>query len=231
MEKLNKGLEVTLLVQKSIEESKTVRSMDDQSIKNCETNLKYALEDLDELIMKTLNEMSLEDFGKNAYDLRVWLSTIDVYQDTCLDNIKDPEQRKTMESGLHNSTELTGIAVDIVYGFDDILKALNIPISLNDKPIPSNARRLLEQMEVDQDGYLTWLHHNDRRLLGAPGESPPNVVVVKDGSRFKTINEALATYPIHHKGRFAIYVKKGIYDEIVTVKEYEECFHVWRWTG
>ncbi|GFQ05420.1 putative pectinesterase/pectinesterase inhibitor 45, partial [Phtheirospermum japonicum] len=48
----------------------------------------------------------------------------------------------------------------------------------------------------------------------------PNIVVAKDGSgQFKTIGEAIAAYPAGHQGRFSIYIKAGVYDEEVKIKE------------
>ncbi|PON93077.1 Pectinesterase inhibitor domain containing protein [Trema orientale] len=61
----------------------------------------------------------------------------------------------------------------------------------------------------------------DRRLLRSKkgNQNPsPNKIVAKDGSGdFKTIGEALASYPKKHEGRYVIYVKAGIYDEYLTV--------------
>ncbi|XP_019085533.1 PREDICTED: probable pectinesterase 56 [Camelina sativa] len=45
-----------------------------------------------------------------------------------------------------------------------------------------------------------------------------NLVVSKDGTgNYKTINEAVAAVPAFSKTRFVIYVKKGIYDEIINI--------------
>ncbi|KAI3819192.1 hypothetical protein L1987_13017 [Smallanthus sonchifolius] len=42
----------------------------------------------------------------------------------------------------------------------------------------------------------------------------PNAVVAKDGSgQFKTIKDAVASYPLNHQGRFILYIKAGVYDE------------------
>ncbi|KAF7804969.1 pectinesterase-like [Senna tora] len=50
------------------------------------------------------------------------------------------------------------------------------------------------------------------------GGVKPNVVVAKDGSgQFKTVQEAVDSYPKKHQGRYVIYVKAGVYDEIVKV--------------
>ncbi|PNX59274.1 pectinesterase, partial [Trifolium pratense] len=47
----------------------------------------------------------------------------------------------------------------------------------------------------------------------------PNVTVAKDGSgQFKTITEAINSYPVkNRRDRFVIYVKAGIYNEYITI--------------
>lgn len=61
----------------------------------------------------------------------------------------------------------------------------------------------------------------DRKLLAdaKKGDSvPPNAVVAKDGSgQYKTVLDAINSYPKNHKGRYVIYVKAGVYDEYITV--------------
>ncbi|XP_076906427.1 pectinesterase/pectinesterase inhibitor-like [Bidens hawaiensis] len=107
----------------------------------------------------------------------------------------------------------------------------------------SHRRLLEEAQMIEQHGFPTWVPVGDRRLLGGDesedeeGDEPepkltgqeyfkspepapvdksavPNVVVAKDGSgQFMTITEALAAYPLNHKGRYIIYIKSGEYDE------------------
>ncbi|ESQ54304.1 hypothetical protein EUTSA_v10026774mg, partial [Eutrema salsugineum] len=47
-----------------------------------------------------------------------------------------------------------------------------------------------------------------------------NIVVAKDGSgNVKTLKEAIAAAPDNSKTRYVIYVKKGIYDEVVNIRK------------
>ena len=55
-------------------------------------------------------------------------------------------------------------------------------------------------------------------LPGSTERPTPNVTVAQDGSgNFKTISEALAAIPTTYEGRYVVYVKEGVYDELVTV--------------
>ncbi|KAI5445766.1 putative pectinesterase/pectinesterase inhibitor 45 [Lathyrus oleraceus] len=55
-------------------------------------------------------------------------------------------------------------------------------------------------------------------LVGSTEKPTPNVTVAQDGSGdFKTISEALAAIPLTYEGRYVVYVKEGVYDELVTV--------------
>ncbi|CAH2077596.1 unnamed protein product, partial [Thlaspi arvense] len=48
----------------------------------------------------------------------------------------------------------------------------------------------------------------------------PDATVAKDGTgRFKTVQEAIAAAPEHGMNRYVIYVKQGIYDEVVRIGE------------
>ncbi|KAL2488791.1 Pectinesterase [Forsythia ovata] len=66
---------------------------------------------------------------------------------------------------------------------------------------------------------LTWLSKAKRKLLSAgPASLKPNAVVAQDGSgTFKTINEAVATISKKNNQTFVIFVKAGIYKEIVII--------------
>ncbi|CAJ2644761.1 pectinesterase/pectinesterase inhibitor [Trifolium pratense] len=55
-------------------------------------------------------------------------------------------------------------------------------------------------------------------LPGSTEKPTPNVTVAQDGSGdFKTISDALAAIPAKYEGRYVVYVKEGVYDELVTV--------------
>jgi pectinesterase len=52
------------------------------------------------------------------------------------------------------------------------------------------------------------------------GRVRPNAIVAKDGSgQFKTIAAAIAAYPKNLRGRYVIYVKRGVYDEYINIEK------------
>lgn len=58
---------------------------------------------------------------------------------------------------------------------------------------------------------------NDYNIGNCRNDMRPNAVVAKDGSgQYKTINDAIRNMPIQ-KGRYVIYVKAGVYNEIILV--------------
>ncbi|XP_019087617.1 PREDICTED: probable pectinesterase/pectinesterase inhibitor 42 [Camelina sativa] len=74
--------------------------------------------------------------------------------------------------------------------------------------VPSTSSDLIEMVVPSTSSDL------DSKAL----KSKANLVVSKDGTgNYRTINEAVAAAPVFSKTRFVIYVKKGIYDEIVKI--------------
>ncbi|KAJ1425602.1 Pectinesterase, catalytic [Sesbania bispinosa] len=200
--------------------------------------VKMALEDCKDLLQSAIQELqasgvlvqesSLQDINQRAAELKNWLGAVVAYQQSCLDGFNtdgEKEVQTKLQSGsLDNVGKLTGLALDIVSGITKILSAVDLNLAL--KPA---SRRLLE---VDHEGYPTWFSASDRKLLEmvsqGMGESNsghrsgggimPNAVVAKDGSgQFKTILDAINSYPKNHQGRFIIYVKAGIYNEYILV--------------
>ncbi|KAL3626395.1 hypothetical protein CASFOL_029944 [Castilleja foliolosa] len=67
--------------------------------------------------------------------------------------------------------------------------------------------------------YPNWFKASDRHLLENPLPAP-NVVVAKDGSgQFRTIGQAIASYPAQPQRKFIIYVKTGVYEEQVKIND------------
>jgi pectinesterase len=70
-------------------------------------------------------------------------------------------------------------------------------------------------------GYPTWFSKSNHMLLSKFKDVvQPNVTVAKDGSgQFKTVTEAINSYPTKSRGRyvFVVYVKAGIYNEYITI--------------
>lgn len=200
----------------SVEHSKSDNSIK-MALDDCKDLLQAAIQELGASI-NMVHENSIHNVNDNAAELKNWLGAVVAYQQSCLEGFDTDGEKKVQEqlnsSGeLDNVGKMTGLALDVVSGISQVLAAFNL--NLNLKPA---SRRLLE---VDSEGMPTWLSAADRKLLanvnkGSP--AAPNAVVAKDGSgQFKTIQAALDAYPKNLQGRYAIYVKAGVYDEYITI--------------
>ncbi|KAK4482136.1 hypothetical protein RD792_009277 [Penstemon davidsonii] len=156
-----------------------------------------------------VGDTELHTLKDRAHELRSWITSVYTLQSTCKDQIENPEYKTAIENGMVNATQLTHNAINIVAELAEAFKAFNLPFDL--KP----ARRLM-----GLNSYPSWFGAADRRLLRAQsrGQITPNVVVAKDGSgQFKTIGDAINSYPKKHQGRFIIYVKAGVYEEYINI--------------
>ncbi|KAJ1425606.1 Pectinesterase, catalytic [Sesbania bispinosa] len=188
------------------------------ALDDCKDLMEFAMDSI-EAAINLVRESNIQAIHDRTPDFRNWLSAIISYQQSCMegfDKEKDGEEQvkeQLNESSLDTMGKLTAIVLDIVTDLAKILQSFNLKLDLN----PAS-RRLLE---VDSEGYPTWFSAADRRLLAKmkDGEQvTPNAVVAKDGSgQFKTVKDAIASYPQGFKGRYIIYVKAGTYDEYITV--------------
>ncbi|XP_010543643.1 PREDICTED: probable pectinesterase/pectinesterase inhibitor 46 [Tarenaya hassleriana] len=177
-----------------------------------------ACKELIELAVEHLNETMTSLGGKVtslpelADDLRTWLSSVETYQETCVEALEDAMTKnnenvdlKTYgETHLKNSTEMTSNALAIITWLTKIADSINL------------RRRLLSSSGFGVDE--TFL---GRRLLqGTDLKKMANIVVAKDGSgKYKTISRALEDVPENSDRRTIIYVKKGVYVENVRVEK------------
>ncbi|KAG4983256.1 hypothetical protein JHK87_028005 [Glycine soja] len=190
---------------------------------NSSAGMKMALEDCKDLLQSAMHDLeasgvlvkesSLQDVHQRTAELKNWLGAVVAYQQSCLDGFDTDGEKKVQEQlqsgSLDNVGKLTGLALDVVSGITHILQSLDLDLAL--KPA---SRRLLD---VDDDGFPTWVSSADRKLL-ANDPVLPHATVAKDGSgQFRTVLDAINSYPKHHQGRYVIYVKAGIYDEYITV--------------
>lgn len=188
---------------------------------------KMALEDCKDLLQFAIDELQASTIlvndgqGRNpndrAADLKNWLGAVIAYQQSCLDGL-DTDNEKKLQSELKTGSldqveKLTALALDIVTAVSQVLSSLNLDLNVQ----PTH-RRLFD---VDSDGYPEWMSGPDRKLLAdmrTGAAVTPNVVVAKDGSgQFKTVLEAINSYPPKHVGRYVIYVKAGVYDEYIQI--------------
>lgn len=207
-------------------------------LETCEKMLGYATDELEQ-VLQLVSETEAVSLAEQIDPILVWLTAVRSYQTTCVEEIQDEKLKKDMQQGLQTSNELTFNAQKIVYNVLDILKDIGVDLGELALP-PTGQRKLLDEVdEMNKHGFPSWVSHVDRRLLGAkkggggakkpkkgqglfktppppalPPNPPPNVVVAQDGSgKFKSIKQALASYPPNHQGRFIIHVKAGTYSE------------------
>ncbi|KAL5060755.1 hypothetical protein RYX36_032359 [Vicia faba] len=193
------------------------------ALDDCKDLLEFAMDSL-EMSTNLVRDNNIQGVHSQSPDIRNWLSAVISYQQSCMegfDDAKDGEKKIKQQfqiESLDRIQKITGVALDIVSGLSNILEQFSMKLDL--KPA---SRRLLAE-DIDEEGFPSWFSGSDRKLLaGMRGKGwrsrvVPNVVVAKDGSgQFKTIKDAIASYPSGNKGRYVIYVKAGVYDEYITV--------------
>lgn len=193
------------------------------ALDDCKDLIEFALDSI-ESSANLVNEHNIQALHDQSPDLRNWLSAIISYQQSCMDGFNngtngEEEVKKQLHTdSLDQMGKLTGIVLDIVTNLSKILQSFDLKLDLN----PAS-RRLLE---LDAEGYPTWFSAADRRLLDKMNQGdapPPNAVVALDGSgQFKSVKQAIDSYPKNFKGRFIIYVKAGVYNEYILIPKKSE---------
>ncbi|XP_061373591.1 pectinesterase-like [Gastrolobium bilobum] len=192
------------------------------ALDDCKDLMQFALDSL-EASANLVRDNNMQAIHDQTPDFRNWLSAVISYQQSCMEGFDDEKDGETkvkeqlQTDSLDQMGKLTGITLDIVTDLANILQNFDLKLDLN----PAS-RRLLEADEVDHEGLPTWFSPADRKLLGkvhnGGGQVTPNAVVAKDGSgKFKTVKQAIDSYPKGFKGRYIIYVKAGVYDEYITI--------------
>ncbi|KAJ4801800.1 Pectinesterase [Rhynchospora pubera] len=193
---------------------------EDPRVKQAVADCKEHYENVKGHIASTLegiDAQKLDNLPTRSYQLRVWLSAVTAYQETCIEGFPDGDLKTKMQNAMKDGKELSSNALAILEKLSDFFSSLNMKI-------PGLNRRLLSKEsahpEIDEDGIPTWVSEEDRRILlgKVKGDLKPDVVVAKDGSgAFTTINAAINAIPKDYTERYVIYVKEGIYDEQVLI--------------
>lgn len=193
-------------------------NMTKQAMDICKEVLGYAVDDIHQSI-HTLDRFELSKIDEYAYDIKIWIAGTLSHQRTCLDGFENTttEAGQTMAKVLNASLELSNNAMDIVNGVAGFVKGLNL----------SSLTSAMSRKLLSEDGIPSWVGQSQRRLLEAPHDVTPNVIVAQDGSgQFKTLNEALELVPKKNKIPFVIYVKAGVYNEYVALDKHKSHVHI-----
>lgn len=180
----------------------------------------YAIQDLS-VAIDHIAGYKFEELDKAVGDLMNWLGAVRADQETCLDEFSNhtTDAAADMRNALNRSIELSSNAIMIAHYVGEWVKQFIDP-SLTEG---GGARRLLgAECKVR---FPSWVSPDRRMLLQMPPfQMKPSVVVAKDGSgQFKTVNEAVASLPKNNSDFVVMYIKEGVYDEIVMVgREYNK---------
>ncbi|XP_078162429.1 putative pectinesterase/pectinesterase inhibitor 58 [Carex rostrata] len=206
-------------IQKSAEVTKDKLSGNDSrtaaAVSDCKKFLGDALEDMKGV--SSLVGTDMKNLTAESDNIVHMLSSSMTYMYTCVDGFEDPKLNADMNDALNNATEMSSNVLGVITSIASFAEKLQ-SVDLGSLTSQGTNRKLLGY-DMDKQGYPSWLSAGDRKLLQATTNSvKPNAVVAKDGSgQYKTINDAVKTIPKNHPGRYVIYVKAGIYDEIVMV--------------
>lgn len=213
--KIKEAAKKSITLQQLQKDPRTKMALD-----QCKQLMEYSVDEFKRSVEK-LGDFDVSKVDEMLMDLKIWLSAVITYQETCLDGFQNTtgdaaeKMKKAMQSSMHLSSN--GLAM--VSEISNLLTDLDIPgiskrrLLSSDNPIP-----VLGHGEINID--LDWAEAGVRRLLSASnGKIKPDVVVAKDGSgQFKSIKEALQKVPKMNKKPFVIYIKSGVYKEYVTVE-------------
>ncbi|KAM0962676.1 hypothetical protein ACFX2I_021783 [Malus domestica] len=209
-------------VNEAIKNSDTLKElakdpMASQALDVCKQLLDTAVEDLHGAVdkMGSFDPNKTDDYLE---DLKVWLSAAVNHQATCLDAFKDTkgEAGEKMKGFLKTAQELTSNGLAMVSEISGLVGSLHL----------NSHRRLLSSSNGGPKKWHDktvpgWMSDRKLDLLTATPQSlKPDVVVAQDGTgKYKTINEALKEVPPNSKKTFVIYIKGGVYKEIVVVNK------------
>lgn len=145
----------------------------------------------------------------NIPDIKTWLSAVLTYQTDCQSALKHMASRSKMVRRAINHTDLVIILTSNALSMIDALGTYGPNIS-SWRPSLN-----LESSRASSDNkWLSLLHEN----IPIANEIVPNLTVSKDGSSpYSTVQAAVDSAPDHCSTRFTIYIRAGVYEEIVRI--------------
>lgn len=191
------------------------------ALDNCNELANNAIADFQRSFDK-FSSFDITNVNDILLDLKIWLSGAITQQETCLEGFQGVEgdAGEKMKAALNTSMQMTSNALAMVAEIATFLEAMGMQDFSSSS---SSMRRLLSADEVTVLGHgdemPEWLDLTKRKLLTVPVRKIiPNVIVAKDGSgKYRTINEALTDIPKNSNETFVMYIKAGVYEEIVRI--------------
>ncbi|KAI3752538.1 hypothetical protein L2E82_24572 [Cichorium intybus] len=179
------------------------------ALKGCKELADLAAMDLRRSVDKMLG-LDLHDVGHVLVQLKIWMSGAITYEQTCLDGFEKTkgDSGEKMRKLLNISMELTSNCLAMITDLSQAFEALDPPQTTN--------RRLL-YLSNNEHILPEWVDATHRSILEKePIKINPNLTVAQDGSGdFLTIMDALKVIPTKSKKGYVLYIKEGIYNEII----------------
>ncbi|MCO5599378.1 hypothetical protein L7F22_053480 [Adiantum nelumboides] len=125
--------------------------------------------------------------------------------------------------------EVLGVALTLIDALSEVGNSLDSWLGAVPSSSSHHLRRLLNHQFADDsldssteehtDDFPHWVSASERKLLQAsPSALAANVIVAKDGSgTYTTVTAAVNAIPLGFPGRYVIYIKKGVYKEVLDV--------------
>ncbi|XP_068658368.1 pectinesterase-like [Aristolochia californica] len=188
-------------------------SREKTALHDCLENVDETLDELRETYEDLKVYPAKKSITEQADDLKILLSAAMTNQETCLDgfshNDADKKVRKVLEKGFKHVHHMCSNALAM------ICNMTNTDIA-NEKNSVTQERRL-EEEEMGEGGFPSWLSAGDRKLLQSSSVTP-DVTVAADGSgNFRTVSAAVAAAPEKSTKRYVIRIKAGVYRENVEI--------------
>ncbi|XP_057535688.1 pectinesterase-like [Amaranthus tricolor] len=228
-------------IENLIKTQKNLTFREKNALHDCLESIDETLDELRSTLIDLLNYQHYNDINNNnnnnnknnnnnnkrgkslkeyADDMKTLVSAAMTDQETCLDgfshNKADKHVREVLKSGQVHVERMCSNALAMIKNMTDFDIAAEL--SANKK------RKLINGYNNDHKnspnefgGWPMWMSREDKRLL-QEGQPRADTVVAADGSGdHRTIAEAVAAAPNKSKKRFVIFIKAGVYDEIVEV--------------
>ncbi|KAH7445566.1 hypothetical protein KP509_01G014900 [Ceratopteris richardii] len=222
-------------VAKQVSSEPGLSSLVRQCTEDCSGFMQEAKEQLSLAVSKLSNFQFSDIKSSEIYlrDVKVWLSAAISFQTACIDGFELAPGSIQIEVEA-NQGHLSKVIANGLFLVDTLARVGDhLDTWLNGfSPVPPYVhlrRRLLsakadntedhEKLMEVQEGFPHWVSAGERRLLQSSSDYiEADAVVAQDGSGdYFYITDALMDIPDERQGRYVIYIKEGIYEEVFNV--------------